>query len=320
MSLKNLVNNAKRKTSGHQLGNINVLGDPNEKPSFIGLDYQLTTRQPTQGEIKQTLYTIIDIIEANEQAGRDLTDDQKKKFLLIFYRLAFAQESRASGCFHPSEISTETTLCPRKMYFQRGSVPKDKSYIPFTAENRMQRLCDLGTMVHLYVQDNLERLNVLIDMESPVEDPSIGIKGKADGEIKFFGSDDLGKFYDEDMLLEVKTINDYAFKALRKPKPEHIKQASLYGGVKKYKNICFLYYNKNTSEHKVFVAPVDQKYFDDFSIFAKNLIGLFNKNAREARSSNVEDHKTIPEKICSGITVQRAMDCAYRDYCFNCKK
>lgn len=313
MSLKNLLNTAKSKTGGKSGLTIT---DNDGMPTFLGLEYGITTKQPSQAELKTILSGILDTITANEQNGLEMTNKQKNEFLLTFYRLAFAQESRAVGCFHPSEISTETSLCHRKMYYQKGHVKKDLTYVPFTADNRMQRLCDLGTMKHLYIQENLDRLGLLIAMESPVEDEAIGISGKADGEIKFLGEDDLGKFYDEDMLLEVKTINDYAFKGLRKAKPEHLRQASIYGGVLKYKRICFLYYNKNTSEHKIFVHDVDYAYFDDFCITAKSIVDLYNKNKKASRSADVANHQNIPHRVCTSITTQRAMECAFRDYCF----
>lgn len=313
MSLKNLLGAVNNKIGGKSGAQVIASSGV---PLFKGLDYGLTTKQPDQTELKAILSGILDTINQNELTGSEMTDKQKKAFLLTFYRLAFAQESRGSGCFHPSEISTETILCHRKMYYQKGRVKKDPTYVPFTADNRMQRLCDLGTMKHLYVQENLDRLGILIEMESPVEDEAIGILGKADGEIKFCGEDDLGIFYDEDMLLEVKTINEYGFKALRKPKPEHVRQASLYGGVLKYNKICFLYYNKNTSEHKVFVAPVDQEYFEDFCIIAKGIVDLYNSNKRLARSTDIDMHTNIPKRACSSITVQRAMECQFRDTCF----
>lgn len=316
MSLKNLMKTISNKTAGV------IITDDSEdaKPTFRGIDYGLTTLQPTQSELKNTLSTIIETILDNEKIGQEeLTDQQKKDFILTFYRLTFAQESRAVGCFHPSEISTETTLCERKMYFQKGRVKKDDTYVPFTADNRMQRLCDLGTMKHLYVQENLRRAGILVDLETPVYDEEIGIEGKADGVVQFFGEDDLGIFYDEDMVLEVKTMNSYGHKNLRKPKPEHIRQASIYGGVLKYKRICFLYYNKDTSEHKTFVAPVDYDYFDWFCEIARKVVTLFDTNSRRARSKKVENHDNIPKRICANITNQRASECAYRDFCFKLK-
>jgi len=249
------------------------------------------------------------------------TETDKKRLILAFYRLAFSQDARAKGVFHPSEISTETQVCERKMYFQKAEVSQDATYVSFTADNRMMRLCDLGTMVHLYVQDNLDRSGILKDFEVPVSAPDLGIEGKADGLFDFYGLDDLGNFYEpEEMVLEVKTINDYAFKYLRKAKDEHLKQASIYGAILNKKRICFLYYNKNTSEHKTFVQEVDFKYFEWFKELASGVIKLYNSNVRQTRSKDVNLHNAIPTRICHDRTNQRAMSCAFADYCFKLQK
>ena len=203
------------------------------------------------------------------------------------------------------------------MYYQKARVKKDAGFVSFTdADNRMQRLCDLGTLKHLYVQANLKNAGILIDMESPVEDPRIGIAGKADGEVNFYGDDDLGNFYDEAMILEVKTINSFGFGKLRSPKDEHIKQASIYGGVKKYKHICFMYYNKDNSDLKIYVAPVNYQYFNDFANFAEGIVVLYNNNLRATRSTDISKHN-VPKGVCSSMTNKRAMECPYRDTCFN---
>lgn len=308
MSLKNLVSKAKRaEIKGNNQGGV-------DKPIFMNLDYNIAHLTPPDDQLLTLLEGITTIIK---QGGGIISEQQKKAFLLTFYRLAFSQEPRAGGCFHPSEISTETSLCLRKMYFQKGSVKPDRTYVKFTSDNRMQRLVDLGTLVHLYIQENLDRLGVLKDFETTVEAPEFGIMGKMDGVVEFYGEDDLKNFYyPEDMVLEIKTINEYGFKALRKPKDEHIKQASIYGHLLGYKKICFVYYNKNTSEHKIFVWDVDALYVENFKKTASELIKKYNSNVRQSRSSDVILHTDIPQKICTTRTTSRAMECMFADYCF----
>lgn len=313
MSLKNLVKQAKRATVSNTGGSSNNTGTP----PFLSLDYNINYLTPNNDKLRDLLKDFLALLDKTPQP----TEAEKKRLILAFYRLAFSQEARAKGCFHPSEISTETQICTRKMYFQKGEVPTDATYVNFTADNRMMRLVDLGTMVHLYIQENLDRLGVLVDFEVPVVAPEYGISGKADGLINFFGKDDLGIHYDpEEMVLEVKTINDYAFKLLRKAKDEHKKQASIYGGILKKKRICFLYYNKNTSEHKVFVEDIDYKYFDSFKDIATEVIKMYNTNVRQTRTKDVLQHPTIPTRICHSRTNQRAMGCQFADFCFNLKR
>lgn len=313
MSLKNLVNKV-RKNKITPTGQLDKFDD---KKAFSVLEYNLHLKSPTDKQLLSILEDLTDTIRNNPKG---LTDKQKKAFILAFYRLAFAQESRAKGVFHPSEIAQETNMCKRKMYFQLGRVPVDATYVNFTSDNRMMRLVDLGTIMHLYVQENLDRLGVLKDFEVPVSSPKYGVEGKMDGIISFIGSDDYGNYYDEeDMVLEIKTINDYGFKALRKPKPEHIKQASIYGAFLGLKRICFVYYNKNNSDLKIFVEDIDFAYVDGFKSLAKGVIQSYNKELRRTRSKLVSNHDNIPKKICRNRTTKRAMECAFADYCFKHK-
>lgn len=319
MGLKDLVKQAKKTVLVD--GNGNKIEKDTSKVPFIGIDFNLPNEPLEQTKLKNTLETILSTIKDNEKNNlTELTDQQKKAFILTFYRLALSQDARAVGCFHPSEISTELNLCHRKMYLQKGRVQKDKSFVPFTANNRMQRLVDLGTLAHLYVQENLDRAKVLIDMESIVDDPRVGISGKADGEVSFYGNDDLGVFYDEDMILEVKTINSYGFKMLKRPKPEHVKQASIYGSVlKKYDKICFIYYNKDTSDLKIMVQQIDHNYYQWFEEVAEEIVRMFNVNSRNSRSTDVFKHTNIPKGVCLNNATNRAMECPYRESCFSLK-
>lgn len=308
MSLKDLVRKAKKSNIADGLS-----GGAGNGRAFVDAIYNLPQTLPTEKEI------IAELGNLSEEVKRyGLTDSVIKKLILSTYRLSMSQEARAVGCFHPSEISTETTLCHRKMYFQKGKVPYDATFVKFTSDNRMQRLVDLGTLVHLYIQENLQRLGILKDFETPVFAPDFGIQGKTDGIVEFEGLDDLNNFYlPEDMILEIKTINDYGFKALRKPKPEHIKQASIYGHFLGMKKICFVYYNKNTSDLKIYVADVDNDYVENFKKLAGELIKLFNSNVRKHRTSDVSFHTNIPKRICKNRSTERAMNCAYSDFCFN---
>lgn len=308
MSLKNLLKRVDNmKNSRGQAGTVEA------EKSMINIIYDAEHRTPPEEQIKDMLLDLVDKI-----TKEGLTENILKKLILTSYRLAYSKESRATGCFHPSEISTETTICQRKLYFQKGRVPYDATYVKFTSDNRMQRLVDLGTLVHLYIQENLERAGVLKDFETPVDAPAYGIKGNTDGIVEFSGVDDLNNFYlPEDMILEVKTINEYGFKALRKPKPEHIKQASIYGSFLGLKKICFLYYNKNTSDLKIYVTDIDFKYVEDFKQIAGSIINQFNQNVKKHRSSNVDNHFDIPAKLCKSRSNDRAMNCQFANYCFN---
>lgn len=309
MSLKNLVNKAKKSKITKAKGSTKT----SSVASFQSLNYNLHLRTPDEEKLVEIFEDCIKLIHSG------YSDEVKKKLLLATYRIALSQDSRATGCFHPSEISTEDRLCRRKMYFQKGRVKKDVTYVNFTSDNRMMRLVDLGTIMHLYIQENLDRLGVLIDFEIPVQVPKYGIEGKMDGAVRFVGYDDLNVYYDEEeMALEIKTINDYGFKSLRKPKPEHLKQASIYSQPLGYKRILFLYYNKNISEIKLYVQEVDFDYVDDVFNIAGGVIADYNTQVRDKRTSDVSMHD-LPDKICKSRTSERAMHCEFADYCFSHK-
>lgn len=311
MSLKNLV---KRVTNAQksQTGNSGT-GPVKADKSLINVLYDAEHRTPPPEAIISLLEGLIDGLKKD-----GLNDDIMKKIMLTCFRLAYSKEGRATGCFHPSEISTETILCHRKMYFQKGRLPKDKTYVNFTSDNRMQRLVDLGTLVHLYLQENLDRAGILKDFETPVRALQFGIEGNTDGIITFSGVDDLNNFYQpEDMILEIKTINEYGFKALRKPKPEHIKQASIYGYFLGMKRIVFLYYNKNTSDQKIYVVDIDFPYVENFKKLAKSIVDKYSSNVKKHRSADIDKHTDIPDMICKNRSNDRAMNCPFANYCFN---
>lgn len=317
MSLKNLVSKVKKiQTVNAPSTGGGAVNSGSGLRAFGALDYNLNLITPDTEALKSTLQGFLDSMETTK--GK-LSDKDKKRLLLMAFRLAYSQDERATGCFHPSEISQEERMCRRKMYFQKGRVAKDATYVNFTSDNRMMRLVDLGTLLHLYVQENLDRLGVLIDFEVAIQSPEHGVSGSMDGAIHFAGEDDWNKFYDEDMALEIKSINDNGFRNLRGPKPEHVRQASIYGSFLGYKNVCYIYYNKNNSELKIYAVAVDTQYVEDFKELAKGVIQEFTMESRKQRTQNVSKHKTIPAKICSNRTTGRAMECAFADYCFKHK-
>ena len=243
MSLKDLVEQAKKSTvTPVHSGNDQIPRKKSTVPSFQSVSYDIDFETPSKKDLITLLETILSQLKA---AGDEIPSYTMKRIILAFYRIAFSQDARAEGCFHPSEISTEVNLCHRKLYFQKGRVKKDITFVPFTADNRMKRLVDLGTMLHLYMQENLDRAGILSDFEVEVKALKYGIEGKMDGKVLFVGYDDLQNYYDEEeMALEFKSINDRGFSMLRSPKPEHLKQASLYSYPLGLKRICFVYYNK----------------------------------------------------------------------------
>lgn len=235
----------------------------------------------------------------------------------LFFQSAFKPQKRRKGVFSPSELSTENPICARKMYYRRACVVHDPGVVSFTeADNRMMRLVDLGTMVHLYIQVNLQRAGMLIAHEVPVEWPEYGIHGTADGIVQFEGYDSNKRHHKGRLLLEIKTINDNGFTQLKTAKPDHIKQATIYGAALGLKSTLFIYYNKNNSDLKTFIVDNDMVFLKQFLETAKLVIDQYNQEKRRTRSTKVELHN-IPPRICGNYSCERATNCPYRNTCFN---
>ena len=83
-----------------------------------------------------------------------------KEFQIEAFEMAFYSQPRESNGLHPSEIAKET--CPRFWYYRLSKQPTDENFIPFTDDNRMKRLVDLGTIMHLYIQMNLKKVRICV--------------------------------------------------------------------------------------------------------------------------------------------------------------
>lgn len=174
--------------------------------------------------------------------------------------------------FSPSKLGT---LCLRRMYYDYLRTEMDQPFQSF-----LLRIFKTGNIVHDMIQEWLMETNQLIpyrnkdgsipksrwtgkpDIEFPVKDKNLEIKGKIDG---------IGIIDNELWIYEIKSINADKFKALKVPQQDHIDQAMIYNylfetalqqgqyahipelkGWYKVSGIIFIYFNKNTSFFKEF--------------------------------------------------------------------
>ena len=293
-----------------------LLGKPKNKgqyPALSEVEYNIIHTYFTDQKFLAVFKPILERMESGK-----FTDKDRRMLSLVLLRWAFAPLGRRKeGVFSPSEFSTELVPCKRKMYYKWAKMPKDPTFMPFTSDNRMQRLVDLGTFIHLYIQSDLEKVGVLIDLEIPVVDKQHGIQGSCDGAIVMNGIDSYGTLYvDEEMTLELKSINTFGFSRLTAPKEEHIKQASIYSEILGYSKICFIYYDKNTSDLKIFVVPNNKEFVEFYRYCAKEVIALYSTNLRTSRSTEVVDHPVQYERQCSSINDDKAQNCPYAVSCF----
>lgn len=107
--------------------------------------------------------------------------------------------------------------CPRANYFGRV-LP----HVEQTIDPRLRRIFENGDGVHERLQGYLEAMGRMMMSEIPVIDDDYLIQGHSDGAVT------IGKFQDEVAVLEIKSINDAGWTALKAEKPEHKRQAMVY--------------------------------------------------------------------------------------------
>lgn len=106
--------------------------------------------------------------------------------------------------------------CSRANYYQRQGIQRD------VIEPRVRRIFDNGHSVHERIQKYLTDMGVLLMDEVPLHNEDYEIQGHTDGIITLNGNPKIVS------ILEIKSINDRQFSALREPITEHRAQAQVY--------------------------------------------------------------------------------------------
>lgn len=221
---------------------------------------------------------------------------QREEFFTEFqklYSLVMAPDKRAKGVFHPSQL---LGACPRQMTYElSGTAPTDKISRPIGAE--LQRTFDVGTWYHVYMQNILYSIGLLEQAEVPVVNREKYLNGKADGVFK-------EEVFGEKVVLEIKTMNSWNFsKAVFRPFKKHEFQASLYARELGAKKVLYLYINKDTSEIREFLMPINEEELAKADKVMLSVIG------------HVKD-KTLPPKCCADKFCDSAMACPFVSLCF----
>lgn len=282
MSLASILNNIKDKKSGK----VTVL-------DYLDTECVKKPAKFSYRQVQAKLKKVSEILKDDSLSAATKKDLFWMSFMDL-YDTVYAPPSRAKVSFHPSSLKDD---CPRKLFYEMSEIPPsdpDARVIdPLT-----QRIFDTGTWWHTYVQGILKRAGVLVQMEVPVVSEELRISGSADGKLLL---DRL------EYLLEIKTINAWAFQKLVRPKPEHIYQASLYANILGIAKIVFLYINKNTSEIKEFIIDTSMSDVKDAKRKIKEVL------------TAVEVGKA-PERICKDSYAEKAITCTYCTHCFSSKK
>jgi hypothetical protein len=228
----------------------------------------------------------------------DATHDWEKheqgfwKAFLSAYDKVYAPTYRAEAKIHPSSLRFS---CPRAVFYELTHItptnPENGSIDP-----RLQRIFDTGTWWHTYIQNILDKSGILKGREVPVVDKDRWINGKADGVIEFPTSK-------RKLLLEIKTINSFAYGRLGGPKEDHLFQASIYASILGLKEIVFLYINKDTCEFKEYICPTNAELLEE-------------ANSKISRIQGCIRRERPPARICSSEKDKTAINCEFCNHCF----
>ena len=207
-------------------------------------------------------------------------------------------EGSGDSFLHPSSFGSD---CNRRVFYtvtgQEKSNPLANDITP-----NVQRIFDLGTLIHVYLQSLLKKIGVLEEAEAPAVNHKLRINGRLDGRLKFKG-------LPYSVVLEIKSINSYGFKSIQQaPKNAHLEQALTYAVQDGSEYIYFLYFNKDTSELKEHIVKVSDK---------KPLWRHLEKKYLEV--NRAIDTKEVPHRDCNSINDKQAVSCEFRDFCFHKK-
>lgn len=164
------------------------------------------------------------------------------------------------GHFHPSAVG----MCARRGVYEYTKTPRE-----FMHSTNEMEIFRMGHAVHGIIQGILSDLDRVLtpkgiqyeftpeipfDPETDSLYQDFGIGGTADGLLKLTCPKEG---WTQRAVLEVKSSKAELFSSIKGPKPDHQMQANLYAFRFDCPVIYYWYYNKNTSERKVFARPAD---------------------------------------------------------------
>ena len=161
----------------------------------------------------------------------------------------------------------------------------------------LQRVFDVGTWYHVYMQNILYQIGLLEQAEVPVVNKEKYLNGKADGVFK-------EEVFGEKVVLEIKTMNSWTFqKAVFKPFAKHEFQASLYARELGAKKVLYLYINKDTSEIRDFLMPINEEQ-------------LAQADKKMAEVISHVKSGSLPKRTCIDRDCENAWACPFASLCF----
>lgn len=171
------------------------------------------------------------------------TDNIQDKWLIktLDSHLTEKQHAIRQGVFYPSALGS---TCDRHLYNCYFGLVEVQEI-----DANTKRIFDCGDYLGYRYEKYFEKMGVLIATESPLKFEMPPISGRLDFLIKHEES--------QTAIVELKSINQRGFKALRKPKDEHYIQIQIYLNLANNTNGIVLYECKDDQKIKAFKVLKD---------------------------------------------------------------
>lgn len=170
------------------------------------------------------------------------------------------KSTRETYVFHPSELST--SQCDRSLAYGLKGV-EAREFI----EPKLRRIFDTGHVYHDLIQSTLRNNISGFIPEVKAKDKKLKISGHCDGVIN----------QTKRVGVEIKSINFNGFNDLKKAKPEHEAQATIYGVTLELEEVHYIYACKETGNTKVFPTQINRAAWHKMARRAENILSCVNE-------------------------------------------
>lgn len=159
--------------------------------------------------------------------------------------------TRKTGHHHPSQIGNANNAaygCRRAMYYDRVGVPP----VPRVTADK-QVIFDMGHSLHGMIQDHFKKYEGF-EEEVTCEFPDLHIYGHVDG-----------VFWEEDWVLEIKTVGESVYRTLVQPKIEHVWQIHCYMFCLDIPRTQLFYINRANGSIRLFKVEFSNKIWEEIT-------------------------------------------------------
>ena len=162
------------------------------------------------------------------------------------------------GGFYPSSLGN---LCDRFLYNSYNGLIVEQVIDPIT-----RRIFDCGDYLGYRYEKYFEKMGILLGTETPVRCDLPPISGRLDFLIKHEKTGTA--------LIELKSINQRGFLALKGPKDDHYIQIQIYLNLTNNLNGIVLYENKNDQSIKAFAVEKNEATWEMIRDRCLNIMAL----------------------------------------------